>query len=167
MPQEDQGMDDSRYDVIPRTLIFLFNDREDVLLLQGADTKPLWAGLYNGFGGHIEAGETIYEAAQRELQEETGLTDITLQFCGQIMVDVSSEAGIALFIFRGEYLGNSMVDSSEGRAVWITLDNLDKYPLVEDINQLIPRVAKFQEGDNLIIGKYQYSEDKTLLIMLG
>jgi 8-oxo-dGTP pyrophosphatase MutT (NUDIX family) len=47
--------------------------------------------LYNGIGGHIEAGEDILEAAQRELNEETGISQVELSICGQIMIDVSPE----------------------------------------------------------------------------
>jgi hypothetical protein len=42
MPRADQGIKDHRYHVIPRTLIFLFNIREQVLLIKGACcTNPL------------------------------------------------------------------------------------------------------------------------------
>lgn len=46
-------------------------DMGAVALIEKA--RPAWqAGHLNGVGGHIEAGETDYEAMRREFGEETG-----------------------------------------------------------------------------------------------
>jgi len=58
MPVTDQGVNPDRYQLIPRTLIFLTRG-ESVLLLKGASHKRLWAERYNGVGGHVEQGEDI------------------------------------------------------------------------------------------------------------
>ena len=75
MGREDQGVAKSkhRYQVIPRTLCFITYG-DEVLLLRGGPHKRLWAGRYNGVGGHIEAGEDVHAATLREIDEETGLT---------------------------------------------------------------------------------------------
>jgi len=41
-------------------------------ILLGIKSKKIGAGCRNGYGGMIEKGETIIEAAIRELEEETG-----------------------------------------------------------------------------------------------
>ena len=68
MPIADQGVSSDRYQLIPRTLIFLTRG-ESVLLLKGAPNKRIWANRYNGVGGHIERGEDAHTAARRELLE--------------------------------------------------------------------------------------------------
>ena len=166
MPKSDQDIDPDRYQITPRTLIFLFNPRDQVLLIRGAENKRLWAGLYNGIGGHVEAGEDILESALRELTEETGIREAILNFCGQIMIDITPTKGVGVFLFRGMYNGTFLQSSHEGQIQWIGLDEIEGYPLVEDLPLLIPKIAVFKPGDPPLIGKYTYGPDGELQISI-
>ena len=166
MPVGDQGYRADRFQVIPRSLIFIFNDKGEVLLLKGAKDKKIWAGAYNGIGGHVEAGEDILTSARRELMEETGLTNAGLCLCGQVMVEVDEQHGIALFIFKGLYNGGELKASDEGGLEWVNLEDISKLPLVEDLPELLPRVSQYIEGDPLIIGKYQYQNGKLVMLFV-
>lgn len=166
MPKSDQGIDQKRYHVVPRTLIFLFDPNNQVLLLKGSPQKRLWAGLFNGIGGHVERGEDVLEAAKRELFEETGIADLPLQFCAQIMVDVTDALGVAIFVFRGELNKYNFKPSLEGSLSWVHLDALAAVPLVEDLPTLIPRIAAHQATSPIIIGKYAYGFEGNLMISL-
>lgn len=166
-PKEDQKVNENRYCVIPRTLIFLFDEHGQVLLIKGAKNKRLWAGLFNGIGGHIEPGEDIQTAAQRELKEETGLSNIYLILCGQIMIDVTEKKGVALFIFRGDYSGDQFRHSSEGEVIWTAIKDMDSVSLVEDIVFLLPRIAQYRPCAPLIVGHYAYDRNGELTISFG
>ena len=41
-------------------------------VLLGMKKRGFGAGMWNGFGGKVELGETVEEGARRELEEETG-----------------------------------------------------------------------------------------------
>jgi 8-oxo-dGTP diphosphatase len=164
MPKSDQGISESYYQVIPRVLIFVFNSAGNVLLIKGAEHKQRWPGLYNGIGGHIEAGESILEAAHRELFEETGLDNDELRLCGQVMVDASDETGIAIFIFKGYHDGDVFRSSPEGEVRWVKPEDLVNLPIVEDLLDLIPRIASQKDCDPLLIGKYTYDEEGNLVV---
>ncbi len=151
MKREEQGATQNRYQVIPRTLIFITKD-DQILLLKGSVNKKLWAGQYNGIGGHIEKGEDVYQSALRELHEETGLQNIALTLRGSIMIDVAATTGISLFVFSGEYQSGEILDSEEGALEWLPIDSLEEYPLVEDLYELIPRVLSPHNG--FVFGHY-------------
>ncbi|GAN69600.1 hypothetical protein AOR01nite_19590 [Acetobacter orleanensis] len=58
---------------MPRVgVLALVRHGQNVLLVRRANAPD--AGLWGFPGGRVEAGETLFEAAERELKEETGLT---------------------------------------------------------------------------------------------
>ena len=56
------------------TLVFV-HDNQKVLL--GYKKRGFGAGRWNGFGGKVETGETLEQAARRELKEESGAQNTT------------------------------------------------------------------------------------------
>jgi 8-oxo-dGTP diphosphatase len=162
MPATDQGSLTGRYMLVPRVLIFV-TDGDKVLLIRGAAHKRLWANLYNGVGGHIERGEDVLSAGRRELLEETGLS-AELRLCGVITIDAGPEAGIGMYILRGERPQGELTGSAEGAAEWVALANLAGLPLVEDLPVLLGRVLQMQAGDPPFSGHTWYGEDGRMMI---
>lgn len=167
MKPGDQGAAHDRYTVVPRTLIFLVRDAQ-VLLLKGAPTKRLWANQYNGLGGHVERGEDVLSAARRELREEAGLAEVTLHLVGIVMIDTGGAPGVGLFVFRGEApAGWEPTPSPEGRPEWVPVTELARYPLVEDLQVLLPRVLAWQPGDAPFFALSTFDAQGQLRITFG
>jgi nucleoside triphosphatase len=55
---------------------FIFNTKDELFLMK----SDKWSDMYVIPGGHIEIGETMKEALQREVKEETGLAVYDSQF---------------------------------------------------------------------------------------
>lgn len=146
----EQFIDSKRYKVIPRTLIFSFHN-DEVLLIKKKDISK-WGGKLNVPGGHIEPGEDILESAKRELMEETGLSDIELIYLGNVMIDVREDTGITLHIFKGITETKKIISSDEGELFWVKVDEINDFPVLEDIFDLLPLVYKWRKGDLMIVG---------------
>jgi len=155
MRPEDQLSASVGYTVIPRVLVFLTRG-DEVLLLRGAPDKKLWAGKYNGLGGHIEPGETPHQAAIREVEEEAGLTVEVLALRAVIHVTLNPAPGVLFFVFTGAAPSGELRPSSEGAPVWVARSDVANLPLVEDLPELLPRVL---ESGPLIYGNYTFSAD--------
>ena len=163
MPAEDQKADQTKYQIIPRVLVFATRGGK-LLLIKGSPTKRLWPNLYNGIGGHIEPGEHVLQAAYREVREETGLTLHNPQLCVVVTIDTGQTAGIGMFVFSGQAGEGEPQPSKEGTPEWVDTDRIGELALVEDLPVLIPKVLQWQPGDPVLFGQYGYDHHNELIM---
>jgi 8-oxo-dGTP diphosphatase len=142
----NQSLSKIRYKVIPRTLIFLFNESKVLLIKQNSETKPGF-GKWNGIGGHIEEGEDPLSSARREIFEESGLSieNIKLKFIS--IIPEKKELGVCLFIFSGICENMVIKESSEGQLSWIRIDHLNEYKVMPDLQKLLKLILDHPESN--------------------
>ncbi len=162
MGSADQGIrqDSPRYQLVPRTLIFL-TQGDSVLFLRRSPHKTLWPNRYNGLGGHVEQGETLLAAACREVHEEAGLDSIpALHLRALITVDTLQNPGILLAVFVGDAPSEPVQASGpEGTLHWLPWRSLPKSSLVEDLPQLLPRLFAASSVNRVLYGHYTYDPE--------
>jgi 8-oxo-dGTP diphosphatase len=129
-----------RYIVYPRTLIFLLNG-DDILLIERSPNARLFPGMYNGVGGHVERGEDVLSSAQREIREETGLDVPDLSLRCLLNVDEGADRpGVLVFVFVGHLERRDVAASSEGTLHWVPLAHIGELNLLPDLPPLLTRV---------------------------
>lgn len=166
MGRQDQGVAVSRkrYQVIPRTLCFITHG-DDVLLLLGGPHKRIWAGRYNGVGGHIEPAEDVYEATLREVAEETGLAVHDVRLRGVVHADAGDPAvGILFFVFTAVADSRQTLPCSDGVLEWWPADALPTDRMVEDLPTLLPKVLAMGPTDPPFFAAYSYDAADRLVI---
>lgn len=166
MGRDDQGIAVSRYryHVVPRTLCFITHG-SDVLLLRGGPHKKMWAGRYNGVGGHVEAGEDIYTAAGREIAEETGLHVHDLRLRGIVHADAGDPTlGVLFFVFTAVADDREIASSPEGTLEWWPVTALPVQDMAEDLPILLPKALAMGKADPPFFAAYSYDAADRLKI---
>jgi len=94
-------------------------------VLLGMKKRGFGAGRWNGFGGKLHEGETIEEAAKREVLEETGLTVEELSKRGVVDFEFENDPTILeVHIFRIEKYAGEPAETEEMRPQWFTVDEI-------------------------------------------
>jgi 8-oxo-dGTP diphosphatase len=163
MSLDGQRLDTSRYQLVPRTLVFGLRDGK-VLLQQVPQGRGAWAGLWNGIGGHVERGESPAQAARREFREETGLELAELRLAGQVIVDLGASPGIGFSVFAATVGAGTAKSGVEGVLRWFDPQTIPPDSLVEDLPTLLPRALAFLSGAPPFTAVYRYSSKRELTI---
>lgn len=139
-------------------LLAVQNDQ--VLLLQ----KPR-RGWYVAPGGKMESGESIYEAAIREFQEETNVTPQNVHLKGVYTMiikngeQVVDEWMLYTFLAKGVE-GIPFEETREGKLGWHPVEHLHTLPMAKgDRTNLL--FAANQKG--VQYGTFEYTEDFELI----
>ena len=128
----------------------IFNNQKQILLIQR--NQPPAMGCWSIPGGKLEAGESLAEACQREIKEETGLeTEIKnivavverrIEGFHYVIIDY-----LALHVDEENSQLIAQSDVSEAR--WVSLEHLIDYDLVEGLAEIILRTYKVYNGDHI------------------
>ncbi|KAI8062216.1 NUDIX hydrolase domain-like protein [Gongronella butleri] len=144
----------------PLTLVFPI-DKANKKILLGMKKRGFGAHKYNGFGGKLEPGETIEQAAHRELMEES-------------MVEAKDmiKVGINMFSFEGNRVGMEVhvylvtqfdgepQETEEMRPQWFDYADIPYAQMWSDDAQWLPVVL----GGESFVGEYHFAEDQTTIL---
>ncbi len=98
---------------------------EDGRVLLGMKNRGIGKGFWNGFGGKVEDGESIVEAAVREVQEESGLIVSDIHECARFLFTGEIPEIIEAHMFIARSFEGEISPSSEMNPIeWHSIDSL-------------------------------------------
>ncbi len=116
------------------TNMCMVRDGDRVLVINRND--PGWPGLAFP-GGHVEAGEAFADSVIREVYEETGLTIEQPRLCGIKQFRTEENSRYIVLLYRTDKYEGELISSGEGEVFWLTLEQLDQYPLTPHFEQVV------------------------------
>ena len=116
------------------TNMCMVRDGDRVLVINRND--PGWPGLAFP-GGHVEKGEAFADSVIREVYEETGLTIEQPRLCGIKQFRTEENSRYIVLLYRTDKFAGELISSGEGEVFWLTLEQLDQYPLTPHFEQVV------------------------------
>ncbi|KZO95997.1 hypothetical protein CALVIDRAFT_499291 [Calocera viscosa TUFC12733] len=102
------------------TLVFPVTADSKICL--GMKKRGFGAGRYNGFGGKVEPGETVFEAAKRELLEEANIVATKMPQCGRIRFAFeNSPVLMDVYVYRVEEWEREPEETEEMLPKWYSM----------------------------------------------
>ncbi len=151
------------------TLCYIEKDEKYLMLHRVKKKNDMNHDKWIGIGGKLEAGESPFDGARREILEETGLTANHLSYRG-IITFVSDEFGTEyMHLFHtSEFEGKLREDCDEGNLEWIEKKKLLSLPIWEGdkiflslLDQKVPffSLKLCYKGDMLISDTLEYAKN--------
>jgi len=129
-------------------------------VLLGMKKRGFGAGKWNGFGGKVMAGETIEEAAKRELREEAGIEAKHLDKLGIIDFESKGDPEILqVHIFRSDIFSGEVSESEEMKPQWFHIDEIPFKEMWPDDVFWMPLLLSRKKFE----GKFSFDESGAIL----
>jgi mutator protein MutT len=104
------------------TLCMVSRDKK---ILLGYKKRGFGAGYWNGFGGKVEAGESVEAAAKRELLEEVGITAQAIEPAGVLEFSFASDPKqLVVYVFHVTAYDGEPKETEEMRPSWFAASDI-------------------------------------------
>ena len=137
------------------TLCFVVRD-EQVLLIR--KKRGLGAGKMNGPGGRIEPGESALRCAERETQEEIGVTPLGLEELGELFFQFIDGYSLHVAVFRAADCRGELIETPEASPIWTRIAEIPYAEMWQDDPFWLPLLLDRRP----FRGYFTFDEDRML-----
>jgi len=111
--------------IVMKKLLTLCLVIQDGKVLLGLKKRGFGEGRWNGFGGKVEEGETVVEAAHRELLEESGVEAKEMEEMGVLEFSFENDPKmLEVHIYKVSDFTGEPIESEEMRPEWFGFDDI-------------------------------------------
>ena len=108
-------------------------------ILLGLKKRGFGEGKWNGFGGKVEPGEKIIDAAKREVYEEAGITVRDIKKNGVIEFEFLGDPEILqVHIFKASEFEGNVRESEEMKPKWFDVSKIPFHKMWPDDSHWMP-----------------------------
>lgn len=118
-------------------LCFIVKDGRVLLIRK---KRGLGAGKMNAPGGKLEPGETAYDSAIREAQEEIGVTPLGVEQRGELSFQFADGYSLHCAVFMANDLIGEPIETDEATPFWVPLDAVPYHEMWEDDRHWLPEM---------------------------
>jgi len=124
----------------------------DGRVLLATRTKPPAEGLFSLPGGLVEAGETLEQAALRELEEEVGVIASIVGFNDHVeVIDRDEDDKVARHFVIASFVaswvsGQGTPSSEAGRVIWASPSEIGELPTTSGLARIAARAFEVLEA---------------------
>ena len=139
------------------TLCIIHRNQE---ILLGLKKRGFGEGKWNGFGGKVSAGETMEDAAKRELREEAGIEAKELEKAGILDFELKGDPEILqVHIFKSPNFSGEPKESEEMKPKWFHIDEIPFKEMWPDDIYWLPMLLSGKK----FRGKFIFGESDVIL----
>ena len=128
--------------------------RDDKVLL-GMKKRGFGEGKWNGFGGKVEAYESVEAGALRECEEEAGIIPISLKPVGELMFYYKGRDKRKVHLFLVSDFSGEIVETEEMRPSWFDKKSIPYEQMWPDDEYWLPMVLNGER----VSGEFYFSAD--------
>ena len=146
--------------VVPTVQIYLEKDNKYLMLYRNKKKNDMNQGKWLGVGGHVEEGETPYQAIVRETKEETGL-DLKSAEYRAIINFVNDDYVEIIYQYTSSDFTGEVIDCNEGELRWIDKSEVLTLPMWEGDKYFLDPLIKNEPFFEITI---VYKNNKLVLV---
>lgn len=136
--------------------VFIRKDGKYLLMKRSKDKKYA-PGKIHPFGGKIDQDENPYQGAIREIKEEVGI-DIHNLKLEAVILELTDEKELPVnwlvFYFSADYKSGNIKETEEGKAVYLTSDEIKSSNLFPSVKSIIDNILNPNDGTVFTTNKY-------------
>lgn len=141
------------------TLVFVFRGTEVLLIRK---KRGLGAGKINAPGGKVDPGETLEQAAIRELEEEVCVRVQQLAYVGEHRFQFVDGYSMHVHVYRTDEYSGIPQETEEALPMWYAIDEMPYEEMWEDDRIWIPYMLQ----GTVFSGRYIFEHAKMLDFVL-